>query len=65
MLGVEQLDNLSKFIEYVTSYYPDYKIEKGLCLYVPAISNVLELQEKINYKIWFALDSLGNYSYSS
>jgi hypothetical protein len=62
-LGVEQLDNLSKFIEYVTSFYPDYTIEKGLCLYVSDINNVQELKEKIKYKIWFALDSVGNYSY--
>ncbi len=59
LLGIKQLDNLTDFIEYITQYYKDYKIEKGLCLYVPELNVIETIQEKIKYKIFYGIDSNG------
>ena len=59
--GVEQLDNLEKFIEYVLKHYPGYAIERGLCLYLPKLADVATLQPSVKYPIWFALDATGTY----
>jgi hypothetical protein len=64
LMGVNQLNNLTKFIEYTMEYYPTYTIERGLCLYLPNLSEVSAMQAIVTpYPIWFALDSTGNYEY--
>jgi hypothetical protein len=62
LMGVRQLDNLTKFIEYVQPLYPSYTIEKGLCVYVPKLDDLTAIQPTISYPIWFGLDSQGNYT---
>jgi hypothetical protein len=61
MMGVRQLDNQTKFIEYVEKYYKYYTIERGLCLYVKNLTVIESIQEKIPYTILFALDSSGTF----
>ena len=61
LLGIKQLDNLTKLIEYITQYYKDYTIERGLCLYLPSITVAKTMQTK--YKIFFALDSSGMFTH--
>lgn len=59
LLGVKQLENLAKFMEYTQNHYKGYEIERGLCLYVNQLSDIETLKNKLSYKIFFALDSTG------
>ena len=62
VMGVNQLNNLTKFIEYTLGYYPNYMIERGLCVYLPRLSEMNDVQTiAAPYPVWFALDSTGNY----
>ena len=56
--GIHQLDALVSFESLVSQHYPNYKIEKGLCVYTP---DMQQLPEYTQYPIWFALDSRGSY----
>lgn len=59
MLGVKQLDNLNKFINYLEKHYKDYDVQRGLCLYVKTVQELESIKKKNVYPIFFALDSLG------
>jgi len=61
-MGARQLDNLTKFIDYIQPLYPSYSIEKGLCVYVPKLTDVAALQPTLSYPIWFGLDAQGKYT---
>ncbi len=59
--GVQQLNNQTAFMEFTKKYYPEFAVERGLCLYVPSLTEIAELQSESPYPIWFALDSEGNF----
>ena len=60
LLGVKQLDNLTKFIAYMNTHYTreDYHIERGLCIYAENLADIKGLL--LSYPIFFALDSKGS-----
>jgi len=62
-LGVKQLDNLTKFQNYVETYYKEYTIKRGLCLYVNHLREIESIKNKLSYPILFALDSTGTMYY--
>lgn len=58
--GVAQLDNLTKFIEYLESHYEGYVIERGLCVYGRTLTEVKSVENEFAYPVFFALDSTGS-----
>ena len=60
-LGVKQLDAQTAFMEFAKRHYPDFGMERGLCLFIPSLDELDTLQTKSSYPIWFALDNEGTF----
>lgn len=58
--GVEQLNNLTNFIEYLNKYYSGYTFERGLCIYAKTLDEVRSVKTDLAYPVFFALDSTGS-----
>ena len=61
--GVDQLNNLTKFLEYLQTYYQGYTIERGLCLYVTSIKDIDKIRGELSYPVFFTLDATGTLHY--
>ena len=60
-LGVKQLGNLSKFLDYFKLHYDGYAVELGLCLYGDSVKDISEVE--LGYPVFFGLDSTGQLYY--
>ncbi len=65
LLGVNQLNNLTNFLEYIETHYKGYTVQRGLCLYGNTSSNIESVKKdvKLSYPVFFAMDSTGKLYY--
>ena len=57
LLGVKQLGNLTKFLDYLKLHYDGYAVELGLCLYGNSVKEISSVE--LCYPVFFGLDSKG------
>ena len=57
LLGVKQLNNLTKFLTYLKLHYDGYSVELGLCLYGEYVKEFGCVE--LLYPVFFGLDSKG------